>query len=335
MMLSLLLAVLLGSWILTFLMMRYALAKKMIDVPNERSSHTTPTPRGGGVAIVVAFNLALPCLSLLNVLSLNALYGLWGAGIAVAVIGFADDHGHIPARWRLLGHFSAASWALYWMNGFAPLTIYDAPVDLGVMGTLLGMFYLVWLLNLYNFMDGIDGLASIEAITTCLGLALVYWCSGYLDQVWLALLLAASVLGFLYWNFSPARIFMGDAGSGFLGVSLAVIILYGAWLSPELFWSGLILLGAFIVDATWTLIVRLVNGEKVHVAHSNHAYQHAARYFASHKLVTLGVISINIVWLLPLSLMVGLKMLSGIVGLMIAYIPICILVWKFKGGRPA
>ena len=107
----LLVAVFAVSWVLTLILRRYALAKSLMDIPNERSSHSVPTPRGGGVAIVVAFLLALPVLAGLNLLSPAALYGLFGAGLLVAVIGFADDHGHIAARWRLLGHFIAGVWA--------------------------------------------------------------------------------------------------------------------------------------------------------------------------------------------------------------------------------
>ncbi|MDR7281992.1 UDP-N-acetylmuramyl pentapeptide phosphotransferase/UDP-N-acetylglucosamine-1-phosphate transferase [Pseudomonas corrugata] len=114
----LLIAVGVVSWGLTLLLRRYALAKSLMDISNERSSHSVPTPRGGGVAIVASFLLALPVLSVLNMLSPAAFCGLLGSGLLVAVIGFADDHGHIAAKWRLLGHFIAAAWALYWLNGF-------------------------------------------------------------------------------------------------------------------------------------------------------------------------------------------------------------------------
>lgn len=108
-----LVAVFVVSWVLTLVLRRYALAKSLMDIPNERSSHSIPTPRGGGVAIVVSFLLALPLLASLDLISLPVLVGLFGSGLLVAVIGFADDHGHIAARWRLLGHFIAAAWALY------------------------------------------------------------------------------------------------------------------------------------------------------------------------------------------------------------------------------
>lgn len=330
---SLLLGVFAVSWVLTLVLRHYALTRSLMDIPNERSSHSVPTPRGGGVAIVFAFTLALPLASDLGLLASDALYSLLGSGLLVAVIGFADDHGHIAAKWRLVGHFIAATWALFWLNGLAPVEFVGIKVDLGWFGNILAAVYLVWMLNLYNFMDGIDALASAEAITVCLGMALVYWCSGHIELVWPPFILAAAVAGFLWWNFPPARIFMGDAGSGFLGAVLAGLTLIGGRSAPELLWSGVILLGVFIVDSTWTLISRLLRGEKVYIAHSNHAYQHAARHYSSHKVVTFTVIIINTLWLIPISLLVGLKIIDGLIGLVIGYLPICALVWKFKSGR--
>lgn len=235
----LLLAVFAGSWALTFLLLRYALAKRLMDIPNERSSHSIPTPRGGGAAIVVSFLLALPVLTGLDLLSPAVLYGLLGSGLLVAVIGFADDHGHIAARWRLLGHFIAAGWALFWLNGLSPIEFFGVVVDLGWFGNIVALVYLVWMLNLYNFMDGIDGLASAEAISVCLGMCLVYWFSGYVELFWTPLILAAAVAGFLWWNFPPARIFMGDAGSGFLGLCSGSWLFRSRGVLPSCFGVGL------------------------------------------------------------------------------------------------
>lgn len=329
----LLFAVFAGSWVLTLVLRRYALAKSLMDIPNERSSHSVPTPRGGGVAIVISFLLALPVLAGLNLLSLQTLYGLFGSGLLIAIIGFADDHAHIAARWRLLGHFLAAGWALFWLNGLAPIELFGLTVDLGWFGNILALVYLVWMLNLYNFMDGIDGLASAEAISVCLGMCLVYWFSGHSELSWAPLILAAAVAGFLWWNFPPAQIFMGDAGSGFLGMVLGGFALWAAWSRPELIWSWLILFGVFIVDSTWTLMRRLLQGQKIYQAHRSHAYQYASRVFNSHKVVTVGVVALNLVWLLPIAVIVGGGYMSGVSGLMLAYAPLILLSFKFKGGE--
>lgn len=320
------------SLLLTSALRRYALSKSLIDVPNARSSHTVPTPRGGGVAIVLSFLLLVPLLSIFSLLPWASAWGLIGAGVGVAVLGFLDDHGHIAARWRLLGHFSAAVWALFWLGGIPPLTIMGVVFDMGWIGVVLSLFYLVWMLNLYNFMDGIDGLASIEAIAVCVSASLIYALMGFSSLAWAPLLLSFTVAGFLYWNFPPAKIFMGDAGSGFLGVTLGILSLQAAWVSPALLWVWVILMGVFVVDATFTLVRRLVRGDKVYEAHRSHAYQYASRQFGRHLPVTLTVGLVNVVWLLPVALCVALLGLDGFVGVIIAYIPLVMLAWKFQAG---
>ena len=326
------------SLMLTAALRRYALSRSIIDIPNARSSHSVPTPRGGGVAIVVAFLAALPILGAIGLVPWTQLIAVGGAGALVALIGFMDDHGHIAARWRLLGHFSAAIWALAWLGGLPPIVFFGLSLDLHWFGHILAAIYLVWVLNLYNFMDGIDGIASVEALCVCLGASLLYWLNGTPTLIWGPLILAMAVLGFLYWNFPPARIFMGDAGSGFLGIALGVLSLQAAWESSALLWAWLILLGVFIVDATFTLLRRLIRGDKVYEAHRSHAYQFASRRVGKHLPVTLAVGAINIFWLLPISLCVTFWGLDGVVGLLIAYIPLIILAVKFHAGqleRPA
>ncbi|WP_343583382.1 glycosyltransferase family 4 protein [Pseudomonas sp.] len=324
--------VLLCSLAMTGTLRRYALAKNIIDVPNARSSHSIPTPRGGGVSIVVAFLAALVVMTFQPGAQADTLIALGGAGAVVAVLGFMDDHGHIAARWRLLGHFAAAIWILFWLGGLPTLQVFGWAVDLGWAGAVLAAVYLVWLLNLYNFMDGIDGIASVEAITVCLGASLLYWLSGQSGMMALPLLLVAAVAGFLVWNFPPAKIFMGDAGSGFLGIVLGGLSLQAAWLSSQLFWCWLILLGVFIVDASYTLIRRLLRGDKVYEAHRSHAYQFASRRYGRHLPVTLAVTALNVFWLLPVALSVLLLGLDGVLGLIVAYVPLVLIAAYYRAG---
>ena len=163
------LASLVLSAALTGALRRYALARQILDVPNQRSSHKVPTPRGGGMAIVLVVLVALVGATAWGALPLGTGLGLAGAGAVVAAVGFADDHGHIAARWRLLAHFSAAGWGLAWLGGLPGLTFFGWDLHLGLAGSALAVVALVWLLNLYNFMDGIDGIAGVEAISACLG----------------------------------------------------------------------------------------------------------------------------------------------------------------------
>ncbi|WP_285420645.1 glycosyltransferase family 4 protein [Pseudomonas sp. efr-133-TYG-5] len=325
--------VVLVSLILTAVLRRYALARSILDVPNSRSSHSMPTPRGGGVAIVIAFLLVLPVLAWAHLVALPMLVGIGGAGAMVAIIGFMDDHGHIAARWRLLGHFFAAAWALFWLGGLPAVSLFGLSVNLSWLGHFLAAVYLVWMLNLYNFMDGIDGIASVEAISACLGACLIYWLNGFEAHIWIPSMLALAVTGFLFWNFPPARIFMGDAGSGFLGIVLGVISIQAAWIAPHLLWTWLILLGVFIVDATFTLIRRLLRGDKVYEAHRSHAYQFASRQYRKHLPVTIAVAAINLGWLLPIALCVSYLNLDGALGLIIAYVPLVILAVKYRAGE--
>lgn len=333
MLITVLLVVASASCLLTWLLRRYALASSLMDIPNARSSHSVPTPRGGGVAIVVCFILAVFGLALLARVDSAIAFALGGAGGLVAVVGFLDDHGHIAARWRLLGHFAAATWALFWLGGLPAISLFGSVVDLGWFGHVLAAIYLVWLLNLYNFMDGIDGIASVEAICVCIGGALLYvWLGNADGSLIIVLSLAAAVLGFLIWNFPPARIFMGDAGSGFLGITLGVLSLQAAAASPQLLWAWLILLGVFVVDATFTLLRRLVRGDRVYEAHRSHAYQYASRHYGRHLPVTLAVTAINLLWLLPIALWVGLGGVDGTIGLVMAYLPLVFLAIKFNAG---
>ena len=320
------------SFVLTGGLRRYALSRSLMDLPNARSSHSVPTPRGGGVAIVASFLLALPLLAASGEASLALIWALLGGGAGIAILGFLDDHGHIAARWRLLGHFAGAIWALYWLGGLPPLSLFGVVVDLGWLGHLLALVYLVWMLNLYNFMDGIDGIASVEAVCVCTGGALLYALLGEWQAVAVPLLLAVAVVGFLVWNFPLARIFMGDAGSGFLGIALGILSLQAAWVAPQLLWSWAILLGVFVVDATFTLLRRLLRGERIYEAHRSHAYQYASRKYGRHWPVTLGVLAINLGWLLPIALWVGWGGLDGGWGLLLAYAPLLVLAAKFEAG---
>ena len=318
------------SFILAGLIRRYALSNNLVDTPNSRSSHSAPMPRGGGVAFVIPFLLLVPVLAVADDLPWSTVWALMGGSIWISIIGFADDHKHIAARWRLLAHFVGAAWILFWLGGFPPLLILGFTIDLGWAGHILGAFYLVWLLNLYNFMDGIDGIACIEAITVCIGAVLIIAPQSPPHSIWLIpLLLGASVLGFLFWNFPPAKIFMGDVGSTFLGLIFGGISIQATWILPQMFWVWLILLGVFITDATFTLFHRFMKGKKVYKAHRTHAFQVAAQHFDSHKTVSLTVGLINLLWLFPMGYFVGKQWIGGLEGLMIAYAPLIGMFYFF------
>jgi Fuc2NAc and GlcNAc transferase len=193
----------------------------------------------------------------------------------------------------------------------------------------------VWLLNLYNFMDGIDGIAGTECLTVCAGgVALAALQQRWDGTMLVPAILGAAALGFLIWNVPPARIFMGDAGSGFLGMMLGVLALDAAHLAPGSLWCWLILLAVFTTDATVTLVRRVLRGARPHEAHRTHAYQHASRQFRGHRPVIIAVATLNIGWLFPLALAVQAAKLDGAFALLIACAPLVWLAFRYNAGVP-
>jgi len=279
---------------LSALVARYAVARSLLDVPNERSSHSVPTPRGGGLAIVLVVMIGLAVLAATGELALRSAVAFAGGGALVAAVGWLDDRRGLPADVRLMAHLTAAVWAVGWLDGLPKLTVGAGAWQLGPPGAFLAVLGVVWATNLYNFMDGIDGLAAAEAVTVGLiGALLLGPREPGLAAV--ALLLAAGSAGFLPWNWPPARMFMGDVGSGFLGYLFGVLAVASenADALPALLW--LLLLGPFFLDATVTLLRRLARGERVYHAHRTHAYQRAVQAGWSHRRVTMTVIELNLV----------------------------------------
>lgn len=318
------------AWYVTGRVRRYAL-DHLLDTPNARSSHAVPTPRGGGLGSVLAFCVALFVLWMVGRLPGNELMALLGGGLLVAAVGFWDDHGHLAARWRLLAHSLAAGWAVAWLGGIATLDTNGVTLELGWVGSALAVFWIVWMLNLFNFMDGIDGIAGGEAIFVAgTGALLVLGGSHAMIYV----LFAAALAGFLVWNWPPAKIFMGDVGSGFVGFILGVFVLMSAMSGETSLVAWLILAGVFLVDATFTLLRRMLAGQRWWEAHRSHAYQHAAQRWG-HKPVTLAVLSINLLWLAPWAWVATQRPSLELVSISLAYAPLIVLVWHLKAGRIA
>jgi Fuc2NAc and GlcNAc transferase len=328
-----LLAGVLLSWVLTLAVRSYAVRSELMDRPNERSSHTVPTPRGGGLAIVVSFLLLIAAMQLIAPMQDAMLAGLCGSAALVALAGWLDDRHSLAARWRFLAHVVAAAWSVWLMGGIPPIPAFGMTFDLGRTGDVLAVLYLVWMINLFNFMDGIDGIAGIETVTVAVGAALCGWLATS-NPLWsLPLLLAASAAGFLLLNYPPAKIFMGDVGSGFIGMVLGGMSLWAAQFSPGIFWSWLILTGCFVVDATTTLVRHVLRGEKFYEAHRSHAYQHASRVNGSHKAVSLGVGAINVAWLLPWAAAVAMRLVDGATAVLLAYAPLVWLAYRYEAGN--
>ncbi len=292
-----------GTTLLTPLVRRYALARGMLDLPNRRSSHSVATPRGGGVAIVVVVTPLLAVLLLLGIVPLPLFLALAAGGAAIALVGFLDDRHKLPARVRFSVHVVAAVWAVAWVGGLQTVRIGDQLIELGWFGSLLAVVGVVWVTNLFNFMDGIDGIAATEALCVAAGgalIALTHGSGGIAAPGWV---LAGGCAGFLCWNWPPARVFLGDVGSGYLGYVIIVLALADSAVRPGAIWEWFILGALFFVDATLTLLRRLFRGERVHEAHRQHAYQRLSRRWGSHRSVTLLVLAANLLWLFPCAML--------------------------------
>jgi Fuc2NAc and GlcNAc transferase len=276
---------------------RLALRAGLLDVPNARSSHLIPTPRGGGLAIVIVTLVATAIGFACGQLEIRSgLAWLVGGGI-VALTGFLDDLRGVGAGSRLALHFLAAAILLAAAGGLPSLPWPGGPIWLGAFGWPLGALAIVWSINLFNFMDGIDGLAAAQTVFVAGSAAALQASAGSAPLPLLGLTGAAA--GFLVWNFPPARIFMGDAGSGFVGYAFAAAAILPPYHGALTLWTWLILNGLFFADATVTLTVRLIHGQRVYEAHRSHLYQRLSRRWQSHQTVTLIAIAINLLWCLP------------------------------------
>lgn len=319
---------------LTLFIRKSALKTNRLDVPNERSSHTSPTPRGAGLAVVVAFLLGLIALLVDNTISDEVFLAIAIPGLIVAIIGWLDDRGHLTsAKWRLIGHFACASLAVWLVGGLPELPLANSTIDFGLAGNIAAIFYLVWMLNLFNFMDGIDLITGVQTVTTSAGVAMLLLISTESDLWKVFVVLAASISGFLFFNLPPAKIFLGDVGSGFIGFTTAVISLVVAEDEPLVAWAMIILLAVFVTDATITLLRRLLSREHVYVAHRTHAYQHLSKKLNRHLPVSLGVGAINLFFLLPIAWLVVESEIIPIIGLLVAYVPLAIVAALLNAGK--
>lgn len=282
-----------ATFLLTGLVRRWAIRRAMLDHPNERSSHTRPTPRGAGIALAFVVLLWLVAAGFTDTLPWNTVIGLTGGGAIVAGVGWLDDVRSLSAHWRLAFHFLAATWTVAWLGGMPTLSLGQTSAVLGMAGAALAVIGIVWAINLFNFMDGIDGITGVEAVSIgAIGGALLLGLSSP-GLAQLSLVIGGAALGFLFWNWAPAKIFLGDVGSGFIGFVIAAMALASenAKAVPLMVWG--ILSAVFIVDATLTFGRRLRSGHW-RDAHRNHAYQRAVQSGWSHSAVSAVVGIINL-----------------------------------------
>lgn len=272
------------SIVLTYSIKVYAFKKSVMDIPNERSSHAVPTPRGGGAAIIMVFYMGLFYFQ--ESVNAQLFYALL-CGLPIALIGLLDDIFTLSSKIRFLIQSISAGVALYFLGGVTHIDFILFELQ-GWWLNIIAFLAMVWLTNLYNFLDGIDGYAGSEAVMVGLGLFLLFHNP-------LGLVIVASALGFLVFNWHQASIFMGDIGSTTLGFIFAVFVFYDTGHGSIYVW--LVLLSLFWFDATLTLIRRYFNGERISQAHKKHAYQRLVQSGWAHNKVAWYALLFNLSFL--------------------------------------
>ena len=272
----------------------YALHKNLLDKPNHRSSHTVTTPRGAGIVFMILWLIFVGSSYLFGYVKLEQLLVLLPGSVLISVIGYLDDHDNVSAKWRLTIQFIVAIVSLIALGSFSHIQFGQHIIYLGWFGSVLAAIAIIWSINLYNFMDGIDGIAAIEALFVFGIGGFLLWLAGGQELAILIWGMGAIVAGFLLWNFPPAKIFMGDSGSALLGFLAVIFSLMGTvfYKIPVLLW--VILYGLFWFDASVTLIRRIFYREIWYKAHRLHAYQRLQLQGWSHGKILVGVIIINV-----------------------------------------
>ena len=260
------------SYIGVYFIRRYAERRQIIDHPNERSSHVSPTPRGGGLAIVILV-VGTGVWAMKEAQLSHAPVYLLG-GLVIAYLGWRDDVHPLSARVRFAVQGLVAAISIYGLGYFKTVTIpLVGEWHLGVVGVIITFLWIIGLTNAYNFMDGIDGMAGGVALAAALGWMMLASNMQNAFAFWIALAIAASSLGFLGHNWSPAKIFMGDVASTFLGYTFAALPLLSADQGGDALMLGTLLMWTFILDTSVTFFQRLFRGEKLLYGHRSHLYQ--------------------------------------------------------------
>ncbi len=282
------LASLLGVTVFT----RWSLRRGFLDVPNERSSHTTLTPRGGGLVIVLVCLIGYLIIGL--GLGLPIFWGYFIGALLVAGISWLDDLYSLPFWSRLIVHMAAAV-VLIWDIGFwseLVLPLVSVDIALGhIFGLGLTLVWVVWLVNAYNFMDGIDGIAALQALISCVAWAVLTSVLNMPSAFLLSGIVACASTGFLIHNWQPAKIFMGDVGSAFLGFTLASMPLLARAETPLnvsiLPIVAVLFVWFFVFDTAFTLIRRILGRKRIWEAHREHIYQRLIIEGKDHSTVAL------------------------------------------------
>jgi len=307
----------------------------IMDVPNSRSSHTEPIPRGAGITFFLSFNLVLGLLIWQNQIALNYILPVVIGGPVILILGYWDDLQSLSAKVRLFFHFGAAVFVFFLIsNGFSKAVTISFLPQWPWLTAGFCVFFIAWFINLYNFMDGADGLATSIGMVGAGLIAILSFMAGNKDLAIIYVVLAYSLAGFLIFNWNPAKVFMGDSGAYYLGYIFGSLALVSKMYYDSSLYVHLIIFGLFIVDATWTLVRRIVRMEYVFKAHKMHAFQKLIAKRWGHARVTSLYVLITVLWLFPMAAFSMNFPFYSFLFLVIAYIPVFVFVLSLKAGEP-
>jgi Fuc2NAc and GlcNAc transferase len=270
---------------------RYARRNKIVDVPNHRSSHTTITPRGGGIFLAFG-SLLFGCLYLLSIEQTNNAWAFLAISFGIALLGLIDDLRALPSILRLGIQLGLTATLFLLLHTNLQFTIFNFQL---ANHTWLAMgVFTIWIvacLNIYNFMDGIDGIATLQGIATAAGWSIIAYSSQNEFALLFALLLLGGLLAFLRYNWSPAKVFMGDCSSSFLGFAFAALPLLHSQHTGTNLWVAInlsaLMLFPFLFDGAFTILRKISKRENILKAHRSHLYQRWAQLTDSHRLVSI------------------------------------------------
>jgi Fuc2NAc and GlcNAc transferase len=276
------------SFTITYLIKNYAIKKSLVAEVNERSSHSVPTPHGGGIAVAITWFAGLIYLYINNQIESSLFFALI-LGVVIAMVGLMDDIIELKPKTRMIVFTFIGVAGLYIIGGLDVITFGIFNIANPIITSLFSLLLILWYINLTNFIDGIYSYLAVEFIFLSIAGVLLFGGAEHFT------VLGVSVLGFLYWNWHKAKIFMGDVGSTLLGYTIAIITIYYANIESSNLWIWITLYGVFWFDATITLVRRKINGEKLSIAHKKHAYQRLTQSGWSHSKVTVYALGLNVV----------------------------------------
>lgn len=312
---------------------QWALRENLLDVPNERSGHSTAVPRVGGLSIVLTVIVGILGLGLLIELDTPWFWILYVSGTLIIGAGLVDDLANVRATTRLIIHVLAALVIVFWIGSEITIVFPRAVNVTGPVAVIGLVMFIVWNINAYNFMDGIDGLAAMQAVIVGLVAGGIAWFNGNAPLAVTWLLLAGAAGGFLRWNWMPAKIFMGDLCSGFLGITFAVLALWGKVSETVPTTAFFILMAVFYTDPAVTVLRRLLSGKNIFEAHRDFGFHHAVRAGHSHGRVTTVLLLIEGLYLVPLAIVATVLASNwSLVPLAAAYLPMFALALYWKSG---